>query len=195
MREKIGEKYISKEGYKLTIIDYINNKNCTIQIKDGAILYNKTYINIRTGSVRNPYHPSVYGKGYLGVGEYKTTLNGKKTQAYVHWNNMLRRCYSGNFSNCYPTYSTCEVCKEWLNFQVFSKWFKNNYDENKMKGWELDKDILEEGNKLYSPSTCCFVPKELNKLFTENKTRNNEVIKQYDEQLYKEVIWRKKELV
>lgn len=27
---------------------------------------------------------------------------------------------------------------------------------------ELDKDLLYEGNKIYSPSRCCLLPKEIN---------------------------------
>ena len=33
-----------------------------------------------------------------------------------------------------------------------------------LKGWELDKDIIVKGNKLYSKDTCCFVPAEVNSL-------------------------------
>ena len=35
-------------------------------------------------------------------------------------------------------------------------------------GWELDKDILEKGNKTYSPETCCFVPRVINSLYKTN---------------------------
>ena len=36
----------------------------------------------------------------------------------------------------------------------------------------LDKDILYKGNKIYSPSTCIFVPNRINTLFTKsNLTR------------------------
>ena len=65
-----------------------------------------------------------------------------------------------------PAYIGCEVCKEWHKLSAFKKWF----DENYIEGYELDKDILIEGNKLYSPATCCFVPKEINRLF-ENKRK------------------------
>ena len=39
-----------------------------------------------------------------------------------------------------------------------------------MEGWCLDKDILVKGNKVYSPETCCFVPNEINILFTKGNS-------------------------
>ena len=44
--------------------------------------------------------------------------------------------------------------KEWCNKQI-------GFDQD---GWQLDKDILFKGNKLYSEDTCCFVPPEINSL-------------------------------
>lgn len=115
------------------------------------------------------YTPTVYNKGYIGKGTYKPSLNRRKTKVYSKWNNILHRSYSESYKEKQPTYKDVTVCEEWHNFQNFAKWFEDNYVE----GFELDKDILVKGNKIYSPETCCFVPKEINSLF---KNYNNNLL-------------------
>ena len=83
------------------------------------------------------------------------------TKSARAWNNMKQRCYSEKYQTKYPTYIGCYVCEEWLNYDTFKEWFNKNYVE----GYVLDKDILVEGNKVYSPQTCCFVPQMINNLY------------------------------
>lgn len=78
------------------------------------------------------------------------------------WLRMVRRCYDDKFHESNTTYLDCDVCEEWLIFSNFASWFKEHYVE----GWQLDKDILVDGNRIYSPRTCCFVPIEINSIFT-----------------------------
>lgn len=81
---------------------------------------------------------------------------------------MLRRCYSAKYQATRPTYIGCSVCEEWLNFQNFAKWYDDNYYEvesNSKRGMNLDKDILNKGNKIYCPEFCVFVPDRVNLLF------------------------------
>jgi hypothetical protein len=51
---------------------------------------------------------------------------------------------------------------------MFKKWFDVNYIE----GYDLDKDLLSTGIKIYSPQTCVFLPPEINKIIS-CKGRNN----------------------
>ena len=111
------------------------------------------------------YKPSVYKIGFLGLGDYKGSINNKNTYCYVVWNGMLRRCYSKEYQNKFPSYKECSVVKEWHNFQNFAKWFYKHYKKNCV----LDKDILIKGNKIYGPDNCAFVPVSLNNLITNNK--------------------------
>ena len=78
---------------------------------------------------------------------------------------MIHRCYDPYYINEHLTYIDCYVCEEWHNFQVFAKWFYENYYEIKNEKMNLDKDILIKGNKLYSPETCLIVPERINTLF------------------------------
>lgn len=120
--------------------------------------------------MKNPYRPTVFGKGYIGEGIHITSVKSKPTKLYIAWNKMLERCYSTRYQEKYPTYIGCEVKDEWLNFQIFGDWYIENYIES----FDLDKDILFKGNKVYSPETCCFVPQEINKLFTTRKNHRGE---------------------
>lgn len=82
-----------------------------------------------------------------------------------------------NFIKKHPTYTDCEVCDEWLNFQNFAKWYDENFYEVDGERMHLDKDILVKGNKIYSPETCIFVPQKINVLFTKcDKSRGESVI-------------------
>lgn len=104
----------------------------------------------------------VYG---VGINDWvgKVNVDGKLIREYKLWKGMLERCFSESFKQKYPTYEGVTCSKEWLSMTKFIE------DVLQMKGyglsgWELDKDILQKGSKLYSKDTCCFVPKEVNTL-------------------------------
>lgn len=97
-------------------------------------------------------------------------VNGKnvKCPVYRKWSSMIERCYCLKHQARRPTYINCFVCKEWLVFTNFAKWFEvNNID-----GYELDKDIKVKGNNIYSPEKCLFVPSCVNQLLNKNKQKN-----------------------
>lgn len=100
----------------------------------------------------------------IGICDIPSKENGKMTKAYITWYDMLRRCYNEKIHKKEPTYIGCTVCSEWFVFSNFKYWFDANYITN----YHLDKDIITYGNKIYSPSTCCFVPSELNVLLNTN---------------------------
>lgn len=168
-KNRVGEKHITSEGYEIEIIKYFNNSNCVIQFEDNTVVENVQYIRIKKGNIKNPNNKSVYGVGFIGVGKYKTTVKGKQTQYYNYWVSMLTRGYNNKYKEKFPTYKDVTVCEEWKCFQVFAEWFEDNYKSH-MEGWELDKDVLFKGNKVYSPETCCFVPNEINSLFIKSNS-------------------------
>lgn len=89
---------------------------------------------------------------------------------YTKWQNMIRRCLSDKYKEKYPHYSDCSVCDEWLIFSIFKQWM----EEQDWHGKQLDKDIINPGNKIYSPKNCAFVSQDLNKLLTNHKRARGE---------------------
>jgi hypothetical protein len=170
-KDRIGEVSYNKYGSKMTIVEYKNSNDMTIEFDDGHI--RKTdYTSFKDGGVGNPYDKSVCGVGYLGEGEFKTSIGHKHTREYHDWLHMIQRCYNDKNLLARPTYKDCSVCEEWHNFQKFASWHKENYYEVEGELMSLDKDILIKGNRMYSPETCVFVPKRINNLF-ETKLDNN----------------------
>ena len=164
---RVGEKYLTNEGYEIEIIEYFDANRCTVRFLNGSVLKNIEFNNIKTGRVKNLLALTMYNVGYFGVGIYKSCLDSKKTKAYTTWTGMFGRCYNKIFSKKYKTYLDCTVDERWHNFQNFAKWHEENYNFEIMQGWQLDKDILIKGNKGYSSETCCFVPSEINSLFVK----------------------------
>lgn len=168
---RVGEEFINKQGEKFIILECNGFSKCHIKFEDGTILYNRIYSKLKNGVAKNPNYPAVYGVGIIGKGRHKCSSEGKVLKKYICWNSMLFRSYSekGHIKN--PAYKDVTVCEEWHNFQVFGDWHEENYNPETMQEFHFDKDILVKGNKVYSPETCCFVPVEINSLFTSNRVK------------------------
>lgn len=173
--DRTGETSYTFLGEKMTIIQYNSSKDITIRFEDTKYEMKTRMTEFRNGQIRDPIYPSVYGHGYIGIGEYKVSINGKHTPQYNAWYDMLKRCYCEDYMKKHITYEKAEVCEDWLNFQNFAKWYDDNYYELKIpQRMELDKDILNKGNKLYCPKNCVFIPKKVNTLFIKcDKSRGS----------------------
>lgn len=108
-------------------------------------------------------------KMVYGVGFDDSTINSNPI-AVSKWYGMFKRCYGKSYHKTHPTYIDCAVDERWFLFSNFEKWF-NDKENGYIEGYHLDKDILVKGNKVYSPDTCCFVPREINSLFIKNDSK------------------------
>ncbi|URC15365.1 DNA binding protein [Paraglaciecola Antarctic GD virus 1] len=138
---------------KFEIVSIKNSREVAVRFLNTGYTTTVRSEHVRTRSIKDKLFPTVCGVGCFGVGKYGSRVDGKKTNGYIVWTQMLNRCYSELYQAKRPTYKGCYVCEEWLNFQNFSKWFDSNY----IAIHDLDKDILMDGNKVYSPETCSFV--------------------------------------
>lgn len=150
--------YTSKcQTGKFTVIQMLGGENVLCRFDDGNELVFQRG-NVRINNVWNPYYPFIYGKGYTGVGAY-----GAKDKAHDYWAKMMQRAYCEKYKTEHPTYENVTVCDEWLNYQNFADWCVNRKQYGKLK-FNLDKDIILRGNKIYAPERCSLVPQRINKL-------------------------------
>ena len=166
---RTGEENYNNFGSKMVIIGYRKCKDIDIHFPEyDWVAKHAEYKSFKKGTIKCPYEPRVFGVGYLGEGKYKTTENGKHTDEYIIWYNMLMRCYDPKYQEKRPTYEGCFVEDYLLNFQHMGEWINENYYEVAGERMELDKDILCKGNKVYSRHTCMFVPQRINSLLTKS---------------------------
>lgn len=117
------------------------------------------------GKIHDPFKKTVAGVGYVGDGLYVPKIH---TKVYSKWCQMLQRCYNEEHAG-YETYGArgVVVCDEWHCFQNYAAWHSENY----IDGYELDKDLLSPETRVYSPETCCFVPREINRVIVGKVSR------------------------
>ena len=131
----------------------------------------------------------VYGVGINDVYE-----KVRHSECYKKWLSILYRCYHSTQKEHSKSYNSCVVCDEWLYLSKFKQWF-DNPENGFIKGYEIDKDLLSNGSKIYSPDTCCFLPPEINgliKLPNGKKQLPTGVIKIADKRRCYRVDFRKK---
>jgi hypothetical protein len=163
----VGYCYLTKQDYLITIVEVISKTRFIVKFESGFEL-EVTKRAIESGLVKYPFHPTVFDVGYLGVGKYGTTDKTsnrisksnkriKLAKAYQVWQGMLGRCYCPIVQIKQPNIRNLTVHIKWLNYQIFAKWFEENYIE----GFDMSQNILIPKSTVYSPETCCFVPNEI----------------------------------
>lgn len=103
------------------------------------------------------------GKAFNDLKGYQKTPLGRRQ--YKLWCSMLSRCYNEKALERRPTYKGCQVCVRWRKFSNFIKDLPSipGYQNWLIsRDYQLDKDILLKGNKLYHPKLVCFVHRDIN---------------------------------
>ncbi len=166
----VGYTYTTKQGYNAEIIEKLGNKKFIV------LLDNKHKIECSSNSIskkttQNPFHPTVMGIGYLGttdVSIFKDYQNECK-----RYQNMMNRVNSKASLSNDPQYKGCTIHEYFLSKYNFCMWARENMPVVDGVKFSLDKDLLVEGNMMYSPDTCIFLPHNVNTFLTGNKKRAN----------------------
>lgn len=171
LKFKNGDNVNNKQG-NVTIINYENKNHIVVQFENGYRLCTNAK-SLSNGTVKNPYFPTICGKGYLGETSPYVEGSKERKNSYYRWKAMLTRCYSNKSNHSLNYFINVTVCDEWLCYEVFEKWYNINYIE----GFHLDKDFKVRGSTTYSPETCSFIPQELNSIMGYNTQKEGFVYK------------------
>ncbi len=95
---------------------------------------------------------------------YRVDNKTYHTKASAVWHAMRQRCGVGGSKKANTAYQDCVISDNFLQFQFFAEWCQNQVGYG-LENYELDKDILLHGNKVYCENRCVFVPQALNSFF------------------------------
>ena len=171
-KDCIGKVCKSKSSGDFKILKCNGAKNVEIQFSQTGYKTTVPLGSIRNGYVKDPYSPSVFGVGVSGT-NYPATVNGVITKEYNLWQSMLKRCYNSAYQKKKPTYEGCKVSDNFKSYEYFYEWYHSQIGFGN-EGWQLDKDLLVKGNKVYSENTCVFIPQEINSLLINNTASRGE---------------------
>lgn len=168
----LNEENLNSQSCLMRIVEDNGSSDIVIEFQDEYKYRKRTiYANFQSGSIKNPYAPSVFDVGIIG-NKYPVWENGKPTKEYSIWATMLKRCFYKKLKDKQPTYKGVTCCNEWLLFENFYEWLHNQenfWQWKSNKRYALDKDIIVKNNKIYSPKTCCLVPQNVNCLFLKRE--------------------------
>ena len=173
-KDCVGKVCKSKSSGDFKILKCNGAKDVEIQFLKTGFETTVQLGSIRNGNVKDRYLPSVHGVGVLGA-KYPVSEDGRDTKEYALWNNMLNRCYNDTYKKKHPTYKDCEVSENFKSYEYFYEWCHEQIGFGD-DGWQLDKDLLIKGNKVYSESTCVFLPQEINTLLVKNTASRGEYL-------------------
>ncbi len=160
----LNKTYTNKQGLNYKIVHYNTYYDITI-LFDSGYIKSATMKEVKRNAIKDKLSPSVYGVGIVGI-RYNTNVDGKHTTEYGTWKNMLRRCYSEKGRHKFQSYDDCTVSENFKKYSYFYEWVNKQVGFNTVDDmgniFQLDKDLLSKGNKIYSETTCVFLPLEIN---------------------------------
>ena len=167
IKSSVGVVCKSKSFGDFRIVSYSDSKNVLFEFINTGFL-----TSTRSDCVRDAIDSELLSY-WLSL-----TIAGVATKEYNLWYTMLQRCFDEHSEGVLETYKDCTVSENFKSYEYFYDWCNNQvgfniFDEND-RPFEIDKDLLIKGNKLYSENTCVFLPREINVALTKsNKTRGD----------------------
>ena len=113
-KSRVGEKYMTNEGYEVEIIEYFGANNCTIKFNDDTISRNKKYRHVKNGNIQKPLdlnivYTTTNGCNFKIIDDtHRKNLTIEFENGYIKQGVSLTTVKKGNIQNPYCK-SVCGV--------------------------------------------------------------------------------------
>lgn len=171
-KKRIGQRFVSNEGYVFVIVEYNGANDLWIEFQDEyKARVHTQYHRCEIGSIKNPYHKSLRGIGCLGLNKdgimpKARTKDGKFSREYLLWKQMIERASNHKIT----------VCDRWLVYANFLEDLPSIENYHSWLAHEvtyLNCKANKQGKGLYSLNTCIFAEKSSIVKGNANKKINN----------------------
>ena len=172
---EIGSTHKTNNCGDIDILDIIDSRNVLVRFKRTNTERFADSRLIRKGLV----HDKKQSYSNCGAVLDKVVKHGGVVvkQARV-WMSMIDRCYSDKAQIRRPRYKGCVVSDYFMTYSNFEEWCNEQVGFNSLddfgRSFELDKDLLVKGNKIYSENTCVFIPREINQVLEKANASRGE---------------------
>ena len=170
----VGNVFTTKKCGSVKVIEYESNTKVKVLFLDTGSEQYVTLQRLRSGGITDKFSKTYNGIG--AIGNTTTKKDGKFKNSFLKWRCMLKRCGDKTYLKDKPTYQQCCVSETFSVYENFEKWFDKQVG-NECVDFELDKDLLDKGNKIYSEDLCVLLPKDINMaLIKKESTRGQYLI-------------------
>lgn len=157
----VGKEFTSKHGDVAEVLSH--ERGSKVKIKFIGYQDNTKVVRVsrlKSGDFDNPIKIKYFGIGFLSEPSVADKPHYKRIKSV--WLKVLARCYDPKCRE-YSFYGQkgVTVCDEWHDFKNFYYWYSLEIVDTSFK-YQIDKDLFSGSRKLYSPETCCLLPKEVN---------------------------------
>ena len=168
-----GHVFTSNDGGEFVIVRYTSKTEVLVRFIASGYEKLTSMSCIRRGCIKDKLRKGIFG---VGISDLNVALhsNPEVYRLYSLWCGMLERCYDENSRQLYPAYNNCYVDQSLHSFTNFYECVKHMVGHNskdlKSRYFQMDKDLLSDGKKVYSKNTICFLPHEINAFLTNRKS-------------------------
>ena len=178
-RDIVGEVFENTKGESYQVLEQLGTSKFKIKFIDSGYETEAKKINIERGSIkdRSSLNKLKEDSGFdhsqnkyvLGVNKTAKALASEKglLKEYTIWGNIVGRCNRG-YAKLHEDFYTFD---SWLGWAKEQKGFMEKDGNGNL--FQLDSDLFSIDEKMYSPNTCVFIPREINGICKPNMIRDD----------------------